>query len=827
MTRVTFNDELLAQLSEALDWGAFRPVRTVLEGAGPAQRDQWPLARLLLARALFDADEFGAAIDELAPLEAIESLAGLIASWRARIHAADGQRDAAHAALDADGFRELSLDEQFQTRVWACLSLTQWDRLRSLLDMPHASASPAARLSRNLLAIRAHQPDVAERIARRRPWDRVQMVNLGGTWTPHLRTGDEPRAAFDPPTQHAREANALAECEPRLTIMAPAILLGAGTGKIIEELLRIVPKSGKEFAFLVVVTDWESLGGLFMVHDWSAGLALGRVRFLGPDPAELEDFLRADARRIPATGHFALCGAEHTEFVHDYVAAVDGMLLRLARERIERLAPLDAYYRSAAFVDRWRGNEPKRILLQSCRYTTFIHGNVVALADTFRAAGHEVEILDEGDDCLNWIGPAAVEEAVARFRPDIYLRINHLRAETGARLPESLPVGAWIQDECASHFDGRLARHWPDRDFITGYNKLRYVAAGYRVDRFLTAPTPSSANLFGRATTGPRRYEHDIVYVSHHSRPPAAWLDDFRSSGRPLDQIRWVERLYDLLREADSDGELVSNVESRFGPTLANEGFAPPWPGWFVDFHVRLANLFFRQRVLTWIAEDGFELRLFGAGWDAHPTLGQFARGPVPYGAPLRDLYQSAKVVLQLTTTGNLHQRLIEAWLAGALVVMPREPGWHGLVKTDAAAHAALHDVLLREPIATVADLDRTSPPAALTLRRSAEASRPIWEAAGLSKDEPIDNRALLWAETELFRDAAEWFPAARDCLFENRAELRERLAYWLEDDDRREEWIGRLQRAEGLGYFTAERLCHRLLRWVGSIVVGSCEEVR
>ena len=90
-------------------------------------------------------------------------------------------------------------------------------------------------------------------------------------------------------------------------------------------------------------------------------------------------------------------------------------------------------------------------------------------------------------------------------------------------------------------------------------------------------------------------------------------------------------------------------------------------------FAYRLFDIHFRLETLRWVAEwarrNGRRFLIYGRGWEAHPELGSFARGPIEHGADSRLAYRGAAVTIQTTPGGLSHQRTFEALLSGSLVL--------------------------------------------------------------------------------------------------------------------------------------------------------------
>jgi hypothetical protein len=71
----------------------------------------------------------------------------------------------------------------------------------------------------------------------------------------------------------------------------------------------------------------------------------------------------------------------------------------------------------------------------------------------------------------------------------------------------------------------------------------------------------------------------------------------------------------------------------------------------------------------------GVDLRLYGNGWETHPKLSRFARGPAENSAQLPFIYRASKINLQMSPHGAVHQRVLEGLAAGGFFMMRYCPG--------------------------------------------------------------------------------------------------------------------------------------------------------
>jgi hypothetical protein len=97
--------------------------------------------------------------------------------------------------------------------------------------------------------------------------------------------------------------------------------------------------------------------------------------------------------------------------------------------------------------------------------------------------------------------------------------------------------------------------------------------------------------------------------------------------------------------------------------------------GWYMW---RLADRLFRHEALGWVAEwaarTGRSFRIYGNGWDRHPTLAPFAAGPAANGRELLCVYRASRINLQLMPGGFIHQRALDGLAAGGFFLTRQVP---------------------------------------------------------------------------------------------------------------------------------------------------------
>jgi len=118
--------------------------------------------------------------------------------------------------------------------------------------------------------------------------------------------------------------------------------------------------------------------------------------------------------------------------------------------------------------------------------------------------------------------------------------------------------------------------------------------------------------------------------------------------------------------------EMIDAASRRCGVEIRGHGVRD----WFTSWYLwRLGDRFFRHEALEWVARwarnTGRTLRLYGKGWERHPSLGQFAAGPASNGRELLCIHRASRINLQLMPAGFIHQRAMDG-LAGGGFFMAR-----------------------------------------------------------------------------------------------------------------------------------------------------------
>lgn len=351
------------------------------------------------------------------------------------------------------------------------------------------------------------------------------------------------------------------------------------------------------------------------------------------------------------------------------------------RARVEgKYGRRDRAWWAARYRAALGGGEPLRVLLPTTRYTTFLRHAAEDLARALEGRGCRTRVLMEPDTASKARAPAFLR-AFAEFDPDLVVFPNYPRAMFPELIPANVPHVCWVQDAMPHLFDRRIGEAQGPLDFVAGYAfEELFAAHGYPRERAVSLPLAADETKFHPGPVAdPERYACEIAYVSHQSETPGAQhvrlarmfaeklgVRTSLETLRPIVEREALKPLRELHHEVIRDvvrstlaGELGGEPEDRLIDTVVKSYCQPH------------ADRLLRHQTLSWAAETcqrrGWRLRVYGRGWETHPTLGEFAAGELAHGEALRGSYQGAGVHLHVAGQSLVHQRIFECVLSGGV----------------------------------------------------------------------------------------------------------------------------------------------------------------
>ncbi|MBF0398970.1 MAG: glycosyltransferase family 1 protein, partial [Desulfobacterales bacterium] len=90
-------------------------------------------------------------------------------------------------------------------------------------------------------------------------------------------------------------------------------------------------------------------------------------------------------------------------------------------------------------------------------------------------------------------------------------------------------------------------------------------------------------------------------------------------------------------------------------------------------WHV-VGSRIYRHEPLEWLSQAGYNLALYGNGWEKHPTLAKHARGWINNGEELCKLFNASKINLCVHQIGNYSSRVFDGIASGGFFLMRYHP---------------------------------------------------------------------------------------------------------------------------------------------------------
>ncbi len=368
----------------------------------------------------------------------------------------------------------------------------------------------------------------------------------------------------------------------------------------------------------------------------------------------------------------------------------------LRRQELVRL--VDAEYAPRTFAwyqERFeralnaRG-EPLRVLVPTCRYSTFIRHSAQDIADAFSAAGCETRVLIEPDEHTSLASLTYLRE-FADFKPDLVVLINYTRANLPGISPAKVPFVCWVQDAMPHLFDENIGAAQTPWDFLAGHiheefgARYRYPNAGPGPGGAIQTPVLISTRKFSPEPVDASLRERlacEVAFVSHHSASPAELHEQILAGGRVEENLRTIfERLFGRMRllvdecaTAFLHNRIRESVLEVAREVLRVDQVPPVLLTRLVNnYAFPIADRMIRHDAAAWAAaicdRRGWRFRLHGKGWERQPGLAKYAAGELTHGEELRASYQAAACHIHASIHWAYHQRVMECACSGGVPI--------------------------------------------------------------------------------------------------------------------------------------------------------------
>jgi hypothetical protein len=557
--------------------------------------------------------------------------------------------------------------------------------------------------------------------------------------------------------------------------------------------------------------------------------------FVGPDAGEvLSRRLRERSAYIvtgPTVG--APTAAEAARRVAE-IRREQSMELERLRSVVGRR---DADMSTADWAARFRerGGGGLRVLIPTCRFSTYIQHSSRLLAAAFERAGHTAELVIEPDDSTN-LANLTYLSACERLDPDLIVMINYPRCTRASVLPTGVPFVCWMQDNMP-HFQNReVGLGQGERDFLVGHaGHELFRRFGFPVERAMSSPVVTDPEVFHDGEVPAElEAEHacEIAYVSHQSGTFDALLRRFADEASEAglsDVIMGLEGPIGRAVDEISETPIVPALRDAVRAAIERSARRPDDEAVSQMLHqaaLPLAERLVRHRTLAWAADlverRGWSLRIYGNGWDAHPELARFAAGPLEHGEPLRASYRGATVHLHPTVRALSHQRVMECALSGGFPIGTR---YASILPNDLRLAVRLGlDVTMGEPSADGRSCDFVRADHEGLLRDAALRQRlgePVSDRIVVDRASLERVRATPVPEGTGQTDPTALFPDVAAYTYGSRAEFDALVTRAVEDPAFRGAWSRALAERVRAG-FTTDSLARRIVEFVSRGLTGA-----
>lgn len=550
-------------------------------------------------------------------------------------------------------------------------------------DALSASGNDAAALRESANALDRHCRLFRDALGRLQL--RCRTAGQERAWLPALRDHD------------TADRNQPLPADIRKPMPGPYLFDGIGLGGFFERIARATLDTflGYSPPLFIIEPAPAPLAAALHLHDWSDLLSDERIFvFTGeswaddlrtaldanpnlPLPAQV---IRAGLRtRQDAERHLQILRALHEQRAQHIE---DGF-----RRVQNRYAGRDRTGWARRFAEAQRSGG-LRILAAVSQHTTFLKHSMRDAVRALTHLGHRCIVLTESNH-YETVAPHTYHKTILDFEPDLFFALDHLRPEFGAILPDHLPVLTWDQDQLPQVFTKENVSNISPLDFVVGYSKNRCIELGANPRQLGHARVPTCLEEFG----GPpltdeeaERYTCDVSFISHASQTPQQFHDEERAHCTDPGLRRLLDALFDIYpdhvrEERVPTGWVVRHVLRLARQKCSIAHIPEELERRLLDWYLwRLGDRIFRHDALEWIAswarDRGKDLRLYGRGWDNHPTLAEFARGPAEQGRELLCIYRASRINLQLMPAGFIHQRALDGLAAGGFFLtrlVPRD----------------------------------------------------------------------------------------------------------------------------------------------------------
>lgn len=291
-----------------------------------------------------------------------------------------------------------------------------------------------------------------------------------------------------------------------------------------------------------------------------------------------------------------------------------------------------------------------RVFANASRTTTVMQYASRGILAGFKSLGHEVSLALEANDCEE-LSTLHRLRAIEEFAPDLIFLINH---HLPMICPPDVVQVTWWQDEMPSLKDDQ-PMEWRAKDLVYCLDRQNFqpllLAKHLPESRIRVQQGCIDETVFQPDPDFPRSQRRLVFVGSNH-----------------IESLLGTEgqRLAAAMVELTHSGIALTMAD--FGRLAISVGIDP------IQHDASLKTLWcsvVRTLAVHWACSlIGWEVEIYGYGWDIDPVVKPFFRGSIANGKPLADLYRGASHGLVVHPFLVNHQRLAEVACCGCTPVV-------------------------------------------------------------------------------------------------------------------------------------------------------------
>jgi hypothetical protein len=333
-----------------------------------------------------------------------------------------------------------------------------------------------------------------------------------------------------------------------------------------------------------------------------------------------------------------------------------------------------------------------RILFYTSRFTRVVQYATRDMLKACQDRGITCELLIEESD-LQQAGSEALIEKIAQFQPNVIFRINFFKLDY-PDIPENMLFITWMQDPGDHIYSVDFAQKFAWNDFaiaLPAWGNVM-IATGFEPARLLYQKVPIDTDIFfprELSASEQEFYGADVAMPANYNIPGCQLIDLARRSVSAEIRESFIAVLidvYDALSYQADAGILIHS--SKQCVEIIREACATAMLNLaenIIDYIAEQLFLYIyyiiqRRTTLKWVIDAGFQLKLWGLGWDKDLIFKEYNKGILKHGPDLAKMFSATKIILASCSHQTGHARVFEALACGALPMLRYVPDEHDYV---------------------------------------------------------------------------------------------------------------------------------------------------